>query len=219
MLKKVANHDTTVLCTIHQPSSEVFFLFDLVIVMKNGQVLFHGPVSDIISYLSKFGFDCPQNFNPSDYVMYVAQTETSESIESKGLYMVPQSDCKMNSDVKTEFSIMSGKSIEVPHVSFWTQMKWLVHREFLDTFRDRNALRTRFGSTVFLSFLISLIFLGAGGKNNAVPDNFNAHFGALTLSAMLCMIGAAQPMMLHIPLERPLFLREYSTGTCKFLLY
>lgn len=34
LLRKVASVDCTILCTIHQPSSEVFFLFDVVIFMK-----------------------------------------------------------------------------------------------------------------------------------------------------------------------------------------
>lgn len=34
LLKKIAKRDCTILFTIHQPSSEVFFLFDLAIFMK-----------------------------------------------------------------------------------------------------------------------------------------------------------------------------------------
>jgi hypothetical protein len=32
------------------------------------------------------------------------------------------------------------------------------------------------------------------------------------------MFGQAQPVMLSFPYERPMFMREYSTGTCKYLL-
>jgi hypothetical protein len=44
-------------------------------------------------------------------------------------------------------------------------------------------------------------------------DNFNSHYGALTMVSISTMIASAQPTLLHFPFERPLFLREYSTGT------
>jgi len=46
--------------------------------------------------------------------------------------------------------------------SFCTQLGWLVHREMLNTQRDVAALIGRFGVTIFISFLLGLIFLNAG---------------------------------------------------------
>ena len=37
LLKKMAANNTAVLLTIHQPSSEVFFLLDVAIYMKDGK--------------------------------------------------------------------------------------------------------------------------------------------------------------------------------------
>jgi ABC-type multidrug transport system ATPase subunit len=51
----VADSNATVLCTIHQPSSEVFQLFDLVIFMKDGLIFYQGPVAEIVPHFSKFG--------------------------------------------------------------------------------------------------------------------------------------------------------------------
>ena len=33
------------------------------------------------------GLSCPDNYNPADYVMFVAQTESIESLEEKKLFM------------------------------------------------------------------------------------------------------------------------------------
>ncbi|KAG3102982.1 hypothetical protein PI125_g13975 [Phytophthora idaei] len=35
-VRKVANTGRTVVCTIHQPSSDIFFLFDSLLVLKRG---------------------------------------------------------------------------------------------------------------------------------------------------------------------------------------
>ena len=41
-LNILARDGMTVLCTIHQPSSEVFALFDQVIFMKEGRIFYQG---------------------------------------------------------------------------------------------------------------------------------------------------------------------------------
>ena len=80
LLKKVAAKNCAILCTIHQPSSEVFFLFDIVIFMKDGRIFYQGPVDEIVSYYSKLGYECPKNYNPSDYVMNLCQSEDLETL-------------------------------------------------------------------------------------------------------------------------------------------
>jgi ABC-type multidrug transport system ATPase subunit len=71
LLKAVSESNSAVLCTIHQPSSEVFFLFDILIFLKDGRIFYQGPPKDLVPHLSKGGFICPANYNPSDYIMFV----------------------------------------------------------------------------------------------------------------------------------------------------
>lgn len=42
VLKKMAAKGKTIICTIHQPSSEVFELFDKIILMSEGRTAFLG---------------------------------------------------------------------------------------------------------------------------------------------------------------------------------
>jgi len=96
---------------------------------------------------------------------------------------------------------------------FFIQLLWLLQREYLNLTRDTAALGARFGVTIFLNLLFGLIFLGAGGKDSSDPDDFSTHFGALTMITISTMFGSAQPTMLEFPFERPMFMREYVTGT------
>ncbi len=86
-------------------------------------------------------------------------------------------------------------------------------REKDNTFRNKGALIGRFGLTIFLNLLFSLIFMGAGDKDDSKPSNLNSHFGAITMITISTMMGSAQPIMLAFPFERPMFMREYTTGT------
>ena len=80
--------------------------------------------------------------------------------------------------------------------------------------RDTTSLATRFGITILLSLIFGLIFLGAGGRDDSLDVNFNSHFGTITMVLIDAMFGPAQSVMLAFPFERPMFLREFATGTC-----
>ena len=43
MLKREANRGMSVLATIHQPSADLFMMFDRVIVLSEGYVIYSGP--------------------------------------------------------------------------------------------------------------------------------------------------------------------------------
>ncbi|KAK3733472.1 hypothetical protein QZH41_010829 [Actinostola sp. cb2023] len=66
-LQRLASQGRTIVCTIHQPSSEVYAMFSSVMLMAEGRVAFLGSSSKAISYFDELGFTCPSNFNPADY--------------------------------------------------------------------------------------------------------------------------------------------------------
>lgn len=74
-----------------------------------------------------------------------------------------------------------------------------------------------FITSVSSSLLFGLIFLGAGNRDDAMDNNFNSHFGAITFVLISAMFGPAQSVMLAFPFERPMFMREFATGTCTII--
>lgn len=98
---------------------------------------------------------------------------------------------------------------------FLQQMVELSYRESQSIIRNTAALIARFGITIFLNLLYGCIFLNAGQGDNADTAQFQAHYGSVTFVMISAMFGSAQPVMLAFPFERPMFLREHSTGTCK----
>jgi ABC-type multidrug transport system ATPase subunit len=43
LLKELAKRGKTVISTIHQPSSELFYEFDRLMLLVDGKCIFHGP--------------------------------------------------------------------------------------------------------------------------------------------------------------------------------
>jgi hypothetical protein len=83
---------------------------------------------------------------------------------------------------------------------------------------NRPALYARFGMTAFLNCLFGCIFYNAGRLGDT-PDDARTHFGAVAQILIGAMFGSANPVLLAFPLERPVFLREYSTATYGLLPY
>ncbi|KAK1942804.1 ABC transporter G family member 12 [Phytophthora citrophthora] len=59
----------TVIATIHQPSSELFSLFDQLYLLSDGSCVYDGPASEAVEYFDSLGFPCPEFVSPTDHFM------------------------------------------------------------------------------------------------------------------------------------------------------
>jgi len=232
VLKKVANAGSSVLFTIHQPSSDVFGSFDRVILLNRGRVMYQGEVNNVNEFFADRGFPVPRNYNPADWIMNVAQVVPERELNTAGFYPA-------NEIVRTKPSVSAegsgrdalGITLRVPnggagkpedydrHVSFWTEVSMQFRREMKNLKRNKKPLVARYAFSLFMSVLIGVIFLDAGRRNPEDFMNFQAHFGAMIMILMLSMFSTAMPSLLAFPEERPVFLREYSTNHYSVVSY
>lgn len=213
LFSAIAKRNAAVLCTIHQPSSDVFELFDVAIFLVRGSVLYAGPVAALTKYFAQFGYDCPLNYNPADFVMLLMQTESAETLTKSGMVASAAAQALL---LEQEAAQLDATPLRLPPpcaAPLLTQIAMLALRETRDVRRDTAALAARFGISIFLSIVFGVIFFGAGDVDDSIEDKFQSHFGSLTFITISQMFGASQPVMLSFPFERPMFLREYSTGT------
>jgi ATP-binding cassette, subfamily G (WHITE), eye pigment precursor transporter len=49
----------TIIFTVHQPSTDIYELFDRVMLLVEGRFIYQGPKTQIISYFTDIGFKCP----------------------------------------------------------------------------------------------------------------------------------------------------------------
>ncbi|KAJ0714396.1 putative ABC-type xenobiotic transporter [Helianthus annuus] len=68
-LKSVARDGRTVISSIHQPSSEVFALFDDLFLLSGGETVYFGETKEAIEFFAESGFPCPMKRNPSDHFL------------------------------------------------------------------------------------------------------------------------------------------------------
>jgi ABC-type multidrug transport system ATPase subunit len=74
--------ECTVLCTIHQPMPKIFRLFDNLILMKKGKIVYQGQAMKSLKWLDVIGSPCPKSANLADHLLNVV-SPTSEDYGEK----------------------------------------------------------------------------------------------------------------------------------------
>lgn len=89
LLRKLADNGQAVLCTIHQPSSQLFCMFDRLILLNNhGETIYFGDIgpdaSTMVGYFEKNGAQsCPPAANPAEWALMVTNDNPSHNTEMK----------------------------------------------------------------------------------------------------------------------------------------
>ncbi len=79
-LRKQASLGRIVICTIHQPNSEIFSLFDKLLLMFEGNIVFNDLAKNAVGYFEKFGLCCPTYSNPAEYLISVLTPKSKEEL-------------------------------------------------------------------------------------------------------------------------------------------
>jgi ABC-type multidrug transport system ATPase subunit len=84
LLKNIATEkQMATICTIHQPSSLIWGLFDdILLLTPTGEIAYHGERKDSISYFSSIGYICPQHYNPAEFLIDLVSIDSS-SVQKK----------------------------------------------------------------------------------------------------------------------------------------
>ena len=195
ILKDLARSGCTVLCTIHQPSSEVFHLFDRVLLLSEGRTLYDGAVAQLSPHLASLGLAVPDETNPADHIMFLMQTLDKAKLaaicdEYEAGHRSKMDPHAVPPEVAAAAAQLDG-GLARRQAGVLTQFMALGVRDAQNVIRDRGALGARFGVAVMLNLLFGLLFLHIGDTSR--PDyNITSHFGALVMIGVSGMMGAAQ---------------------------
>eukprot|EP00913_Durusdinium_trenchii_P034724 g32485.t1 len=163
VLTDLAKAGCTVICTLHQPSSEIFALIDQVICLCGGHCLWAGDRDHMASHFTKVGYPCPVGFNPADFVIFLMQTDCApKTDELIRIWTQEQIDGALHRS--SESGLSTGSTDEHEHEqqqqhelcrraflasfsavqkSFGKQLKQLAKRELRAVVRDRTTLAVR----------------------------------------------------------------------------
>uniref|UniRef100_A0A8C4SR56 ATP-binding cassette sub-family G member 4-like n=1 Tax=Erpetoichthys calabaricus TaxID=27687 RepID=A0A8C4SR56_ERPCA len=220
LLKTLAQGGRTIICTIHQPSAEIFEMFDKVYILCQGQCIYNGTVPHLTTFLMSLGLHCPAHHNPADFIIKVAS----------GIYgdMTPAlvNAVKNGMTLESARSLFSGPFLALLSPFFWPgnqncnrysvilgmqQNKNLIaaspstETHIVDLVLVIMLTLVRFVFHIVIGLLFGLVYLNIG--NNAQKVSYN--MGFIFLSVLFIVFTAQAPTVLTFPLEMSALTREY----------
>jgi ABC-type multidrug transport system ATPase subunit len=67
-LKELADLGHTVVASIHQPRSSIYALFDDLILLSEGSIVYSGPAEGVLGHFASLGHTCPEHYNPAEFL-------------------------------------------------------------------------------------------------------------------------------------------------------
>lgn len=165
-MKAMTEHGRLVITVIHQPRSSIFEMFDKLLLLSEGRVVYMGDAGDAAKYFGKVGFPPPKFFNPADYFLDILSPDSrSTELESQSSKRILSlSDLwAANFDTSTLTSTQySNEDINSLITTFsWSFARWTQNTQLLFWRSWTELLRNRI--EISFKILMSCIFSGIMG--------------------------------------------------------
>ena len=204
-LKKLASEGQAILCTIHQPSGELFNQFDrLLLLQKGGKTVYFGETGEnsmqLVQYFEeRSGIKCDENANPAEYILDVigaGATATTDKdwfqlFRDSPLYTDLQQELRKISARRHEGGEMSREEMSRMNREYAqplpVQLKRVVQRIFIAYWRDPTYIVSKLFLNVFGGLFIGSSFWNQGQNNSSagLQNKLFAIFMSLVLSTSL----------------------------------
>jgi len=227
-VRNLADQNRTIMCTIHQPSAGVYALFDKLLLMSEGKVIYFGPAIDAVPFFtsSPFAFTCASDTNPADFVIDVA----GGSITSSTGKVVPGEELvqyysksvlnrmfEEHFNTMVEMDVAAAGSVDDKKVtryptSMVMQFHTLLRRQALTFSKDRKPHFAALIRNVVLGLFYGSLFYHLGVEDTS--DKLSLFF--FTLSASILGHNQSIP---GIFMDRLLFYRERGANAVATLPY
>ncbi|KAM7493205.1 hypothetical protein LguiB_027814 [Lonicera macranthoides] len=221
----------TVVCTIHQPSIDIFDAFDeLLLLKRGGEEIYVGPLGrhscQLIEYFEGINgvSKIKDGHNPATWMLEV----TSEAREAAA--GVKFAEIYKNSELyRTNKALIKELDIPAPgskdlyypsqySQSFFTQCLACLWKQNWSYWRNPPYTAVRFMFTTFIALMFGTLFWDLGSKRKSQQDIFNA-MGSMYAASLFIGIQniiAVQPV---VAVERTVFYRERAAGMYSALPY
>ncbi|XP_027863160.1 ATP-binding cassette sub-family G member 8 isoform X2 [Xiphophorus couchianus] len=233
-LSRLAKGNRLILLSVHQPRSDIFQLFDLVVLLSSGSAVYFGAARDMVPYFTALGHPCPRYCNPSDFYVDLISIDRrspereAECLERSRLLSeqfkekVQDSNDHMWKPAETSAAYIksaqqpSRNREEVVNISRdrnelpgeLQQFTTLIRRHMYNDFRDLVSLLVRGFEALLMSLLVGCLYYGAGEERLNIQDTV----------ALVYMIGALTPFAVVLDViakchtERAMLYHELEDG-------
>ncbi|KAL3511745.1 hypothetical protein ACH5RR_024462 [Cinchona calisaya] len=221
----------TVVCTIHQPSIDIFEAFDELLLMKRGgQVIYAGPLGRNSQKIVEYFEAIPgvpkikDKYNPATWMLEVSSVATevrlgidfAEQYKSSSLH-------QRNKDLVKELSISppGAKDLHFPtkySQSILDQFKSCLWKQWMTYWRSPDYNLVRYFFSLAAALLVGTIFWKVGSKRENSSDLITI-IGAMYGAVLFVGINNCSTVQPIVAVERTVFYRERAAGMYSALPY
>merc|ERR1712125_50029 len=227
VLKDLANnHGKTIITTIHQPSSATFLnVFDNLLMLSDGNVVYFGTPANSLDYLADNGFACPNGYNGADHWMDLLVTDSAVEEERKGKSprfllqkawdneaIANQMDVSDSSDSDSNGIVNENGSKYV--TSWWTQFTTLTSRA-LKKNKSTVLAPINIVKAILLSVVTGVVYFNLHYTEKDAYQVY-AYFFLVMLTWIMMSMGNA---VFTFPQDRVVILKERATASYRLSAY
>ncbi|KKA27009.1 hypothetical protein TD95_000538 [Thielaviopsis punctulata] len=222
-LKALAAKGRTVITTIHQPRSEIWDLFDNLVILSKGSPVYSGSREGCINWFDDQGFALPPFVNPAEHMIDIAAIDNrSPELESASKERVDRlkaawreessklySEVTLNSEKESKGLVDKHNLFTTQaHASFSTQMKVLSERTLKVTYRDPMGMLAAIVETTIMGLVSGLIFYNLGRDAAGIRSREGALYSGAALQGYLMLLFEVY----RLTIDMPTFDREHNEG-------
>ncbi|CAL5090781.1 unnamed protein product [Urochloa decumbens] len=180
--------DLTMVISLLQPAPETFELFDDIILLCEGRIIYHGPRHNAVGFFNSIGFRCPSRKNVADFLQEVTSKMDQQqywagsereyqyhSIESFEKYFKAYNLPRFLEDKQDNKESEAANS---KIISKWNVFKACFLREILIVKRNFPVHVFKAVQIILLSFVLATLFFRTEMSHNTVFDG-NKLMGSL----------------------------------------
>ncbi|KAI8569216.1 hypothetical protein RHMOL_Rhmol02G0261700 [Rhododendron molle] len=221
----------TVVCTIHQPSIDIFESFDELLLMKRGgQVIYTGPLGRQSRELIEYFEAVPgvpkikDGYNPATWMLEISAptVETQLNVDFAEIY-ANSSLYQRNQELIKELSTPALGSKDLYFSTkysqpFVTQCKACFWKQHWSYWRNPQYNAIRFFVTIVIGALFGFILWKKGQQMTKAQDLINL-MGAMYAAVLFLGATNASSVQAIVNIERTVFYRERAAGMYSALPY
>ncbi|KAL3523636.1 hypothetical protein ACH5RR_016470 [Cinchona calisaya] len=221
----------TVVCTIHQPSIDIFEAFDELLLMKRGgQVIYVGPLGHRSHLMVEYFESIPgvtkirDGYNPATWMLDISTSAMEAQLDVDFAEIYANSDLyRRNQELIKQLSTPPPGSQDLYFPtkysqSFLTQCKACFWKQHLSYWRNPNYNAIRFFMTIIIGLIFGIIFWKKGNKMSRQQDLSNL-LGAMYSAVMFLGGTNTSAVQSVIAVERTVFYREKAAGMYSAIPY
>ncbi|XP_060181741.1 pleiotropic drug resistance protein 1 [Lycium barbarum] len=221
----------TVVCTIHQPSIDIFEAFDELFLMKRGgQEIYVGPLGRESSHLIKYFESIPgvskieEGYNPATWMLEVTSSSQEMTLGVDFTELYKNSDlCRRNKALIEELSVPRAGTSDLHFETefsqpFWVQCMACLWKQHWSYWRNPTYTAVRFLFTTFIALIFGSMFWDLGTKVSKPRDLTNA-MGSMYAAVLFLGVQNSSSVQPVVSVERTVFYREKAAGMYSAIPY